>query len=153
PPAPSKPAAVPTGSGAATLAPPQAAPPTPAVAASVVPTTAATAAPTTAAPTAAAPVATLPAPPPQTARRGGLWSGPPNIYPPFPKSGKAASKGDADVGFDMDGPAAAALAGRKEAAPAEAPAPPGLFRLDLGSSTSVGKVRTRNEDSYLVQRL
>jgi protein phosphatase len=42
---------------------------------------------------------------------------------------------------------------RAAAAPGGAPPPPGPCRLDVGAATSRGRVRDRNEDSLLVQRL
>jgi protein phosphatase len=103
---------------------------------------------------------------------GGLWSGVQNFYQKIAKSGASAaphqerapvigeaqtSADDEDLSLVLDGPAAATL--RQE--DAEKPQPPrlgadpphvhGRFRLDLGGATSVGRVRDRNEDSYLVQ--
>jgi protein phosphatase len=63
-----------------------------------------------------------------------------------------------DVDLILDGPAAAMLtqpAPQRAAAPAppKVAATPARVRLDIGSATSPGKVRTRNEDSFLVQQL
>jgi protein phosphatase len=38
-------------------------------------------------------------------------------------------------------------------APPESPAAPALCRLDIGSATTPGRIRTRNEDSFVVQHL
>jgi protein phosphatase len=56
-----------------------------------------------------------------------------------------------DLMLVLDGPAAAALSEPAPAAPV--PAPPATYRLDIGSATSPGRVRKRNEDSFLVQQL
>ncbi|MGE3804481.1 MAG: PP2C family serine/threonine-protein phosphatase [Gemmataceae bacterium] len=57
-------------------------------------------------------------------------------------------------------PAPAPAPAARAAAPAPAgnwsppqPAASGVFRLDIGASTSVGQVRNRNEDSYAIQYL
>jgi protein phosphatase len=52
-----------------------------------------------------------------------------------------------EISIVLDGPAAAALL---EAKPPPAPV---VCRLDVGSATSPGRVRKRNEDSFLVQHL
>jgi protein phosphatase len=64
---------------------------------------------------------------------------------------------DDDLPFELDGPAAgtqepgsASSATRPKDTPLE---PLGLECLDIGAATSPGRVRERNEDSFLVQRL
>jgi protein phosphatase len=55
-----------------------------------------------------------------------------------------------DLMLVLDGPAAAALA---EPVPAQpAPVAAATYRLDIGSATSPGRVRKRNEDSFLVHQ-
>ena len=54
---------------------------------------------------------------------------------------------ESDLELQLDGPAAAFQA---EASPGHPAAPHGLA-LDIGSATSVGRIRQRNEDSLLVQ--
>jgi protein phosphatase len=88
-----------------------------------------------------------------------LWAGLSGIFRSITKPGKSAAtpapapgEEDVEVGFEMDGPAAAALAaaggGDTDTPPEEEP-----FRLDIGAATSTGRVRKRNEDSFLVQHL
>jgi protein phosphatase len=56
-----------------------------------------------------------------------------------------------DIALVLDGPAAPLLE-QAAAAPAPAPVPAGC-RLDVGGATSPGRVRKRNEDSFLFQLL
>jgi predicted Zn finger-like uncharacterized protein len=100
---------------------------------------------------------------------GGLWSGLKGVYSSISTSvgslGKssgetkeaAAPKSDADMNLDFDGPAAEALQENtrelKEKEPVLGQEPEcvyGEFRLDIGRATSPGRVRERNEDSFLV---
>lgn len=117
---------------------------------------------TPAAPTASGKVpaaATTPAPPSPVANAansaasalGGLWTGlrgmlKPNVLPST-KAPAAASNED-ELEIELDGPAAAPA----PAAPSPAFASAGA-RLEIGSATSTGRVRQRNEDSYLTQHL
>jgi protein phosphatase len=59
------------------------------------------------------------------------------------------AQSEADLELQLDGPAAAP---KTNPAPGEAAAPRGL-RLEIGSASSTGRVRKRNEDSFLVQQL
>jgi PPM family protein phosphatase len=68
--------------------------------------------------------------------------------PPAPPAPPAQPPSEEEIGVELDGPAAAALAGGQ--AGLQAPPSPGTCRLDVGSATSCGRVRTRNEDSHLV---
>lgn len=64
------------------------------------------------------------------------------------------SDSDEEVFLDLDGPGMAALKGPAPGSqPATSPSSTAAFRLDIGSATSVGRVRKRNEDSFLVQQL
>jgi len=67
----------------------------------------------------------------------------------------AALAAEEEVLPDWDGAAVAALT-RSEAEPLApawtVPAAIGVIRLDIGAATSPGRVRSRNEDSYLVQQ-
>jgi protein phosphatase len=54
-----------------------------------------------------------------------------------------------EISLVLDGPAAAALL----TPPLKPPPAVALLRLDVGSATSPGRVRKRNEDSFLVQQL
>lgn len=60
------------------------------------------------------------------------------------------ARDDAEMELELDGPAAV-----KPSLPASAPQPlpPVGLRFDFGAATSAGRVRTRNEDSYLIQQL
>jgi protein phosphatase len=62
-----------------------------------------------------------------------------------------------ELPFELDGPEAAATesdAAARLIRPADPPGGPlGLDCLDIGAATSPGRVRSRNEDSFLVQRL
>ncbi len=80
---------------------------------------------------------------------------------PFTVEVPAAEEADEDdVSLDWDAPGAAARMDSSQSAShshpaASAPgaaAPPALRRLDIGSATSVGRVREHNEDSFLVQQ-
>jgi protein phosphatase len=60
-----------------------------------------------------------------------------------------AAESEPELELQLDGPAAAQL-------PATAtvePLPPSGLRFDIGGATSPGRLRTRNEDSYLIQQL
>ncbi|MCI0458298.1 MAG: protein phosphatase 2C domain-containing protein [Gemmataceae bacterium] len=103
------------------------------------------------------------APPAQAAQpappsRGGIWGGLRGLYRAI--TGPATSSTSAgtpsarppseeDIQIELDGPAAAALASTGPPIPAQA-LPPGNCRLDIGSATSCGLARPRNEDSCLV---
>jgi protein phosphatase len=81
-------------------------------------------------------------------------------------SRKSSAEGETDanpaaaeeeLGLDLDGPTAESLKQQDEAEKQRAPKlgtePPALhgqFRLDLGGATSMGRVRDRNEDSFLL---
>jgi protein phosphatase len=63
---------------------------------------------------------------------------------------------DEELGIELDGPAAAALFSQPEVKPGGTRAPAaqaGVCRLEVSGATSPGKVRDRNEDSFLVQHL
>ena len=87
----------------------------------------------------------------------GIWRGLQNLYRTLkgPASPGAVPgprpPSEEEIGLELDGPTAAALA----AAPTglKAPPAPGICRLDIGSATSPGRVRTRNEDSHIVVQL
>ncbi len=68
-----------------------------------------------------------------------------------PKTVKMSIKADSEDEIDLvlDGPAAAALL----APPPPPPAPVVHYRLDVACATSPGKVRKRNEDSFLAHQL
>jgi protein phosphatase len=86
----------------------------------------------------------------------------PSPAPPAATAGSAAPPvkikmsvkplSDDDITFVLDGPGAAALQAPEPAAPLAEPTVLS-YRLDIGSATSPGRVRTRNEDSFLVQQL
>jgi protein phosphatase len=57
---------------------------------------------------------------------------------------------DEEIDLVLDGPAAAALL---QPPPPKAAPPAATFHLDIGSATSPGRVRKRNEDSFMVQKL
>jgi protein phosphatase len=84
------------------------------------------------------------------ATAGGFWQGlkgmvrsltTPNVRPP------SSTDSQSDLELQLDGPAAT----QAEASPGHVAAPHG-FALEIGSATSVGRVRQRNEDSFLVQQ-
>jgi protein phosphatase len=88
----------------------------------------------------------------------GIWRGLQSLYrsikgsvtggtasPPSP----SRPPSEEEIRIELDGPTAAALA----ASGMMAPPPPGVCRLDIGSATSAGRVRTRNEDSHVVVQL
>jgi protein phosphatase len=71
-----------------------------------------------------------------------------------------APSGDDEMGLVLDGPAAEAMKRQEEADKQRAPklgSEPssihGQFRLDVGGATSMGRVRNRNEDSFLLQQM
>jgi protein phosphatase len=93
---------------------------------------------------------------------GGLYQLPPpaqakapNAPPPPapPQPDPAVEAAEEELEIELDGPTAAALA----SAPAEStPLPtvlPEVVRLEIGGVTSAGRVRDRNEDSFLLQHL
>jgi protein phosphatase len=91
-----------------------------------------------------------------------------NVYQKITPKGKggpekpaadSSAASDPDIGLDLDGPGAARLKEQArddlKAAPVlgNDPAPrAGLLRLDVAGCTSVGRVRRRNEDSFLIQQ-
>jgi protein phosphatase len=103
-------------------------------------------------------------------RFNSLWSGVRNVVQKItPKKGagkgdaenteeSTSTSSDADIGFDLDAPGADQLKQTEEdktAAPVLGNDPPslhGLFRLNIAGCTSVGRVRKRNEDSFLIQQ-
>jgi PPM family protein phosphatase len=61
---------------------------------------------------------------------------------------------DEELVIELDGPTAAALKAVPTPAASRAAAPlAGACRLEIGGATSAGRVRPRNEDSYLVQHV
>jgi serine/threonine protein phosphatase PrpC len=81
--------------------------------------------------------------------------------PPAPTAPAGAPKikmsvkptSDDEISLVLDGPGAAALFAA-DPVPRLAVAPPvAAYRLDIGSATSPGRVRTRNEDSFLVHQM
>ena len=88
----------------------------------------------------------------------GIWKGLQSLYRTLKGSGTAAPApttrppSEDEIGIELDGPTAAALAAGPQSGIAAPPAP-GICRLDVGSATSPGRVRTRNEDSHLVVQL
>lgn len=67
-----------------------------------------------------------------------------------------ASEPDEDVSFDFNDQAASLMEadpGGSATGGGNVPAQPGVFRLDIGAATTPGRVRARNEDSFLVQQL
>lgn len=122
------------------------------------------AAPARTAATAAAPPAAAPA-------AGGFWSDVRNLIA-GPSSTPAASvptaapqsqaqaaddDDDNEVALDWDAPGAAAKMdpglSASHSQPAVKPVESNTRRLDIGSATSVGRVRSHNEDSFLVQQI
>lgn len=113
------------------------------------------------APTSAPPGSASPAPPPpqeEAAVSSGIWRGLKDLYralkkpadtppgaPPRPLS-------EDEIHLELDGPGAAALTSGGPPIPRQA-LPPGNCRLDIGSCTSAGLARERNEDSLLVLQL
>src|SRR5262249_8806316 len=115
---------------------------------------------------ASAPAATAPPPAPAPsapqpsmahaagAALGGLWSGlrgwlqPKNQGQPAPAPAPKTTKDEDSLEMEQAAPAAAP----PSAAPEHAFAAAGN-RLEVGAATSTGRVRTRNEDSYLTQHL
>lgn len=74
--------------------------------------------------------------------------------PTAPVAPPAAADDDNEAFLDLDGPAMAALSNRSTVAVTlNAPATAAIYRLEVGGATSVGKVRSRNEDSFLIQQL
>lgn len=73
----------------------------------------------------------------------------PETAEPVPAA-PATDEPEDEVFLDLDGPAMAALPARSPSEPAPAP---GSYRLDIAGATSVGRVRSRNEDSFLIQQL
>jgi serine/threonine protein phosphatase PrpC len=70
-----------------------------------------------------------------------------SLKTPFPA---AAPVSDLEMELELDGPAAAIMPTPPVAVE---PLPPTGFCCDVGSATSSGRLRSRNEDSYLVQQL
>jgi protein phosphatase len=115
------------------------------------------------------PAVPRPAPAGAPAQAGG-WFGTPQSRPQQPATPPAATNDDealpgwdeaainAILNANIPAPAAAPP---PAAAPSPTPSQPptrplanlSLTRLDIGASTSVGRVRNRNEDSYLIQHL
>ncbi len=148
-----RPFALPAGTSAPR---PAAAAPTPAQAVAG----AATAAPR--APAAFIPPPSPPGPPAADpgALGSGLWRSLRDLYRSMTTSGAAAAGApssrpptDDSIELELDGPTAVALAAATQTGGKSAAAPPGLSRLDVGSSSSCGMARTRNEDSCLVVQL
>jgi serine/threonine protein phosphatase PrpC len=123
------------------------------------------------------PAASAPTPPgePETAdkqakpRSGGLWSGMQNLYQKISKpissaiarknepSPEGEAAGDDELGLVLDGPTVEALKQQEEAEKSRPPrlgsepaALHGAFRLSVAGATSMGMVRDRNEDSFLL---
>lgn len=103
--------------------------------------------------------------------RSGLWSGMQNLYQKISKPISSAmtrkseaapgsvTEGDEELGLILDGPTAEALKHQEEEEKSRPPklgsepaALHGAFRLAVAGATSMGKVRDRNEDSFLIQQ-
>jgi protein phosphatase len=142
---------------AATPAPAEAPRPAPPVAGTPPPAISPAAAPQPAAPASPAHAPVQPALAAGGSALGGLFSGLKGFYRSMAGRRRAAADAD-DVGIALDGPAAS-LPPEPEAPPSrsspgkEIPPLPGVWRLDVGSATTAGCVRPRNEDSFLVQQL
>lgn len=95
------------------------------------------------------PVATAPLPRPSAETDGG--SSPAGVQS-APRTVKMSVKPsvEEEITVILDGPAAAALAPPPQTSTA---APAVVARLEVGSATSAGRVRKRNEDSFLAQHL
>jgi protein phosphatase len=100
---------------------------------------------------------TPPTPPPadveEPANTGsGFWSSLRDLYRSLTGPGKAPAKPEDDITLELDGPTSTAEANPDPTAPIPTE-PPGVCRLDIGSCTSPGLLRPRNEDSLLVVQL
>ena len=85
---------------------------------------------------------------------GRLFALPAASPQPSSPSAPAAPVEEEELEITLDGPAAAAVKAGPTPAAARAPAPQaGACRLEIGGATSVGRVRQRNEDSYLFQHV
>ena len=80
--------------------------------------------------------------------RPGFWTGLRGMFRGAATPVPTAQPSDPELELHLDGPMAAAML----EAPAEPPRVRGV-RLDIGSATTAGRVRPRNEDSCLVQQL
>lgn len=103
---------------------------------------------------------------PARARLSSLWSGVQNIYQKIatprtpagaiPSATDSSAADDGDMGLDLDSPDSGIET--PETQPdeptlgADPPALHGEFRLDVAGCSSVGRVRTRNEDSFLTMQ-
>jgi protein phosphatase len=78
----------------------------------------------------------------------------PHAAPPTMKIKMSVKpRSDSEIDLVLDGPAAAAFQDPERLAQLPAPSAAASYRLDVGGATSPGRVRTRNEDSFLVQQL
>ena len=102
-----------------------------------------------------------PTPQPAAPGPGGLAARLRGMFRSLLPSARAASppppvgvEAEPDPFLDLDGPGITGAAGpdpspETHTAPSAAPS----FRLEIGGATSVGRVRSRNEDSFLIQQL
>jgi protein phosphatase len=75
------------------------------------------------------------------------WGGLKKAYQAITGSGHDTTVDDAAASLELDGPAAGAAESQTGLAAAVVP------RFEVGSATSAGRVRPRNEDSFLVQQM
>jgi protein phosphatase len=91
----------------------------------------------------------------RAALRGIFQSLQPGGTPEPPAAASPDVESDENEAFlDLDGPAAASPSNRPTVATDATPsASMASYRLEVGGATSVGRVRSRNEDSFLIQQL